>query len=101
MDLTRRSLLKSALVLGGVSAVTHEMVFGSLAGEAVAAGRTTANGTYAPGTPNAKGYRKVVARPADVRLVRTDLGIAAGGARSRLRKGLLAFAQLSDVHVVD
>ena len=101
MELSRRSLLKSALVLGGVSAVSREMVFGSLAGEAVAAGRTTANGTYAPGAPNAKGYRKVVTRPADPRLVRVDLGVAAGSARARKRCGLLAFAQLSDVHVVD
>jgi metallophosphoesterase (TIGR03767 family) len=77
------------------------MVFGSLAGEAVAVGRTSANGTYAPGAPNAWGYRKVVARPADLRLVRTDLGVAARGTRSRTRRGLLAFAQLSDVHVVD
>jgi metallophosphoesterase (TIGR03767 family) len=101
MELTRRGLLRSALVLGGVSAVSHEMVFGSLAGEAVAAGRTTANGTYAPGTPNAQGYRKVVARPADLRVVRTDLGVPAGSGRSKARTGLLAFAQLSDVHVVD
>ena len=78
MELTRRHLLKSALVLGGVAAVSREMVFGSLSEEAVAAGRTTANGTYGPGAPNAKGYRKVVAKPADPRLVRTDLGVAAG-----------------------
>jgi metallophosphoesterase (TIGR03767 family) len=101
MELTRRGLLKSALVLGGVSAVSHEMVFGSLAGEAVAAGRTTAHATYKPGSPNARGYRKVVAAPADPRVVRTDLGVAAGSTRARERCGLLAFAQLSDVHVVD
>ena len=101
MELTRRGLLKSALVLCGASAVTHEMVFGSLAGEAVAAGRTTANGTYAPGRPDAKGYRKVVVGPADPRLVRTDLGVPAAGSRAKTRSALLAFAQLSDVHVVD
>ena len=101
MDLTRRSLLRSAVVLGGVTAVSHEMVFGSLAGEAVAAGRTTANGTYAPGSPNSRGYRKVVTRPADARIIRSDLGVRAGTGRAKARKGLLAFAQLSDVHVVD
>jgi metallophosphoesterase (TIGR03767 family) len=101
MELTRRGLLKSALALGGVSAVSHEMIFGSLAGEAVAAGRTTAHATYQPGSPNARGYRKVVAAPADPRVVRTDLGVAAGSTRARKRSGLLAFAQLSDVHVVD
>ncbi len=101
MELSRRSLFKSALVLGGVSAVSHELVFGSLAGEAVAAGRTTARVTYVPGAPNAAGYRKVVTGPADPRLVRTDLGVAASSRRARHRRGLLAFAQLSDVHVVD
>ena len=101
MDLSRRNLLKSALVLGGVSAVSREMVFGSLADAAVAGGRTTASGTYRPGPADAKGYRKLVAGPADPRLVRTDLGISAGSARATKRRNLLAFAQLSDVHVVD
>ena len=101
MDLSRRNLLKSALVLGGVSAVSREMVFGSLADAAVAGGRTTAYGTYRPGSPDAKGYRKLVTGPADPRVVRTDLGLAANAGRAKRRRGLLAFAQLSDVHVVD
>src|SRR3954447_16656786 len=101
MELSRRQLLRSALVLGGAAAVSREMVFGTLSEEAVAAGRTTANGTYGPGTPDAKGYRKVVARPADKRLVRTDIGVTASGTRAKSRTNLLAFAQLSDVHVVD
>jgi metallophosphoesterase (TIGR03767 family) len=101
MELSRRQLLKSAVVLGGAAVVTREMVFGSLSERAVAAGRTTANGTYAPGTPNAKGYRKVMAGPADQRIVRTDIGVAARSTRAKTRTNLLAFAQLSDVHVVD
>src|SRR4051794_1229678 len=101
MELSRRNLLKSAVVLGGTAALSREMVFGSLSERAVAAGRTTANGTYGPGTPDAKGYRKVVARPADKRLVRTDIGVTASGTRAKSRSNLLAFAQLSDVHVVD
>ncbi len=101
MELSRRHLLKSALVLGGAAVVTREMVFGPLSEAAVAGGRTTANGTYRPGTPNAKGYRKVVTAPADKRVVRTDIGVAAKATRARTRANLLAFAQLSDVHVVD
>src|SRR4051812_33737750 len=101
MELSRRQLLRSALVLGGAAVVSREMVFGSLSEQAVAAGRTTANGTFGPGTPDARGYRKVVAKPADQRLVRTDLGIAARSTRTKSRRNLLAFAQLSDVHVVD
>ncbi len=101
MELTRRHLMKSALVVGATAAVSREMVFGSLSEQAVAAGRTTANGTFAPGAPNAQGYRKLVARPADKRVVRTDIGVAARSTRARSRSNLLAFAQLSDVHVVD
>src|SRR4051812_29995050 len=101
MDLTRRRLLESALVTAGVATVGHEMLFGSLSEEAVAARRTTADGTYGPGAPGAHGYRKVVTKPADARLVRADLGVAAGSSRAKRRAGLLAFAQLSDVHVVD
>src|SRR6478752_972284 len=101
MELSRRHLLKSALVLGGATVLSREMVFGSLSEQAVAAGRTTANGTFGPGTPDAKGYRKVVAKPADKRLVRTDIGVAAKSTRTKSRSNLLAFAQLSDVHVVD
>ena len=101
MELSRRHLLKSALVLGGTAAISREMIFGSLSEQAVAAGRTTANGTYGPGTPGAKGYSKIVARPADPRIVRTDIGVAAGSTRGATRAALLAFAQLSDVHVVD
>ena len=101
MELSRRQLLRSALVLGGAAVVSREMVFGSLSEQAVAAGRTTANGTFRPGSPGAKGYRKVVTGPADQRVVRTDIGVAAAGSRDRLRSSLLAFAQLSDVHVVD
>ncbi len=101
MELSRRHLLKSAVVVGGAAVVSHEMVFGSLSEQAVAAGRTTANGTFAPGTPDAKGYRKVVTGPADQRVVRTDVGVGAKSTRTKTRASLLAFAQLSDVHVVD
>jgi hypothetical protein len=101
MELSRRDKLTSAVVLIGVSALGHEMIFGSLAEEAVAAGGTTANGTFAPGAPNDLGYRKIVARPAGPRLVRTDLGVTASSTRARKRLNLLAFTQLSDVHVVD
>ena len=101
MELSRRDLLKSALVLGGAAAVSREMIFGSLSEAAVAVGRTTASGTYGPGTPNAKGYRKIVPRPADPRVVRTDIGVGTTSTPIKTRSKLLAFAQLSDMHVVD
>ena len=101
MEITRRDLLRSAVVLGGATALSREMIFGSLAEEAVAGGRTTADGTYRPGAPGPGGYRKLVPGPADQRVVRTDLGVGAGSGRTGTRRHLLAFAHLSDVHVVD
>ena len=102
MDLSRRNLLKSALVLGGISAVSREMVFGSLSARAVAAGPTTLASTFAPGPEtNTQGYRKIVAAPGQARRLRTDLGVAASPRRASCRTDVLAFAQLSDVHIVD
>jgi metallophosphoesterase (TIGR03767 family) len=102
MEMSRRSLLRSAAVATGAAAVTP--VIASLADSAVAASMTagtTLTGTYGRGTPNAKGYAKIVAKPGEPHVVRTDLGITAGIGRADCRTPLLAFAQFSDVHVVD
>ncbi len=101
MTISRRDLLRSAVVLGGLTALGREQVLGSLADDAVAAGRTGPGGTYRPGAPDAHGYRRLVAAPASPRVVRADLGVTAGASRAKRRRHLLAFAQLSDVHVVD
>ena len=78
------------------------MIFGSLSEQAVAAGRTTANGTFATGHART---RRATARWSPRRptsgVVRTDIGVAAKSTRASSRTNLLAFAQLSDVHVVD
>lgn len=102
MDLTRRHLLRSAAVVGGAAAVSP--VLGSLSEAAVASsgsGGTTLARTLKRGTPNAKGYAKVVQAAGEPHVVRTDLGIAAAPGRAGCRTPLLAFAQFSDVHVVD
>ena len=96
--MSRRALLRSALVVGGAA-----VLFPSLAESAVAGttSRTTLAVTYVPGPPNASGYSKILAQAGEARLVRTDVGAAAAADRAANRKPLLAFAQLSDVHVVD
>jgi metallophosphoesterase (TIGR03767 family) len=104
MELSRRGLLRSAAVVTGLAAVPP--LFSSLAESAVAgttsgAAGTTLAGTYGRGTPNAKGYAKVVRLAGEPRVVRTDLGIQASPGREDCRTALLAFAQFSDVHVVD
>ena len=58
-------------------------------------------GPTRPVRPDAKGYRKVVGRrPTHAWCARTSASPLAATALGE-RKGLLAFAQLSDVHVVD
>ena len=103
MELSRRGLLRSAAALTGTAAAVP--LIPSLADAAVGdptftAGTTLAR-TLVPGTPNAKGYRKIVNGPAEPHLVRSDLGIVPSAGRASCRTPLLAFCQFSDVHVVD
>ena len=84
------------MAAAGVSGVA----FPSLARAAVTP-RTTLNRTLQLGPPNALGYSKIVAKPGEVRQVRTDLGVAAQPGRTTRRVGLQSFVQLSDVHVAD
>jgi metallophosphoesterase (TIGR03767 family) len=100
MELSRRAVLRSAAVVGGAAAVSP--ILGSLSEAAVAAGTTTTlTQTWSPGAAGPKGYRPVVLTGGEPWAVRTDLGIEAGEGRAACRQGLLAFAQFSDIHVVD
>ena len=102
MDLSRRALLRSALAAAGAGALFPSLAESAVAGTlSSSGGRTTLNVTYAPGPPDGNGYSTIVQQAGEARTVRTDLGVAAGADRNRSRKPLLAFAQLSDVHVVD
>lgn len=101
MHLSRRDLLRSGVATGAV---------GTLAGAGLApawskarqGGRgTTLEVTLHRGTPGAGGYVPVVRRAGEPHVVRTDLGVPASTSRAARRSGLLAFAHLTDVHVVD
>ncbi len=113
VKLTRRGLFRSGAVAGGAAAT---------AGAAPAATAATTDAFWTPdrgwsasgppsgttlartltrGAAGAGGYRPVVGAPGEPHLVRTDLGGRPTAARTRRRKPLIAFAQLSDVHVVD
>jgi metallophosphoesterase (TIGR03767 family) len=50
---------------------------------------------------NRGGYRHIVVKPGEPYVVRTDLGAPAASARSQKRHGLVAFAQLTDMHLMD
>src|SRR5690242_890009 len=97
MDLTRRHLLRAGAVAGGAAATVP--LLGSLSESAIAS--TTATQTWTFGPPNAKGYQKLVPGPPEARNVRTGLGASPTSSPSSCRTPLLAFAQFSDIHVVD
>jgi len=101
MQISRRALLRSLLAAAGAGALLPSLSEAAVAGTTSASARTTLDRTYLPGTPDARGYARIVAGPGEPRTIRTELGVAASADRSTRRKPLLAFAQLSDVHVVD
>ncbi|RZI88857.1 MAG: TIGR03767 family metallophosphoesterase, partial [Microbacterium sp.] len=103
MEISRRNVLRSAAAVGGAAAAVP--LYTSLAGSAVAgvvspAGTTIAR-TYGPGPANAAGYSKIVELPGEDHTVREDLGITGAPDREDNRTPVLAFAQFSDIHVVD
>src|SRR5688500_5660446 len=100
MELSRRTLLKSGLAVGAVGATVGRF---SLAAYAVsgAAALTTLGSTLLKGAPGAGGYRPVVRAAGEPHLVRTDLGGRPSSRRASRRKPILAFAHITDVHVID
>src|SRR5512139_59168 len=105
MELTRRDLLRSGAALAGaVSLGSTGPLRPAPAWAApglVAPAGTTLERTLLRGTPGAGGYARVVHGPGEQHTVRTDLGVPAGRKRAARRRPLLAFAHLTDVHVVD
>ena len=103
MKFTRRDLFKTAGAAGAATAVGGAAVVGSgLAAEAVAgATQTTLDKTFLISKPDKRGWSRVVRGPGEPHVVRTGLGQKAKAGRAQRRTALLAFAQLSDVHIVD
>ena len=100
MEISRRAVLRTAAVAAGSAAIGSGPLFGSLA-EAAVKGRhrTTLRVRYAPSGDT--GYRKIVEIAGEPHQVREDLGAVAAAGREEVRRGLVSFVQLSDVHVVD
>jgi metallophosphoesterase (TIGR03767 family) len=97
VKITRRTAFKGATVLGLVSFPSRQ------AGAAVTAApqHTTLVSTVARGKVGAGGYVQLVAGPGEPHVVREDLGTRARPGRATRRRSLLAFAQLTDIHLVD
>ena len=102
MTISRRDLLRTGLAVGGVGALGGTgLLAPAPAWAATRTAGTTLDVTLVRGKAGKGGYAPVVRRAGEPHLVRTDLGVPAAKKRATRRKGLLAFAQLTDVHVVD
>ena len=106
MKFTRRNLLRSgAVAAGGASAVgaigATEANAASVTVSPPAQTVTSAGTLVRSTTAGAGGYRAIVPGPLEGHLVRTEAGAAAAPGRAGVRVPVIAFAQLSDVHVVD
>jgi metallophosphoesterase (TIGR03767 family) len=106
MNITRRDLLRSGAAVGmslGTAAV-HGLESTGPAWAAPGLARpqgTTLEATLQRGTPGAGGYAPVVRRAGEPHVVRTDLGVAAQAKRAQRRSAVLAFAHLTDSHIID
>jgi metallophosphoesterase (TIGR03767 family) len=102
MQVTRRTLLRGTVL--GSAALALGRTGPSLAGTAkapvVAPGHTTLDRTLVRGRPGRAGYVALRSGPAEPHVLRTDLATPSAR-RLQTRRGVVAFAHLSDTHVVD
>ena len=101
MDISRRALIRSGLVAGAAGAMQGPIA--GLSAHAVGTARdlTTLGSTFVRGSAGPGGYAPVVRASGEPHQVRDDLGIKARSGRKQRRTGMLAFAQITDVHVID
>ncbi len=104
MPLSRRDLIRSGFVAGGAIALggssTSAWALQTLPNLPVAPQGTTLERTYLKGAAGPGGYRPVVLGPPEPHIVRGDLTDPIDGREGR-RETILAFVQLTDVHIID
>ena len=106
MQISRRDLFRSAAAVGGAAALGG---LGGLSAEAVAgtgssaraARVATRTAVLVRGPEGPGGYRPVVTAAGEAWQVRTDLGTKPKAGRAARRRPIVAFTQISDVHIVD
>ncbi|MFC7496165.1 MULTISPECIES: TIGR03767 family metallophosphoesterase [unclassified Nocardioides] len=100
MQISRRDLFRtSAAATGTAAAASIGLADAAVAGPS---GRpTTTSVVLGKGDARAGGWRPVVKMAGEKHRVRTGLGAKPGKGRAKRRKALAAFAQLSDVHIID
>jgi metallophosphoesterase (TIGR03767 family) len=102
VQISRRDLVRSSAAVGGVVALGGlGLADAAVAGSTPGARATTRNRTLGKGPAGAGGWRPVVRKAGEKHVVRAGLGAKPQKGRAKRRKPLLAFAQLSDVHIMD
>src|SRR4051794_26733444 len=102
MGLTRRQLLRGGAGGAALAAGSGLGLFparAALAAPLAAPAGTTLDSTIV--RAKATGYSLLTSGPGEPHIVRTDLGTTAVPGRTATRRPVLAFAQLTDIHVVD
>ena len=97
MEISRRTAIKGAALVGLTAFPTREA---QAAGLAAAAG-TTLVSTVVRGAAGKGGYTLLASGPGEPHAVREDLGTKAVAGRAARRTTLAAFAQLTDMHLID
>jgi metallophosphoesterase (TIGR03767 family) len=95
--MTRRDLLRAGAAISG--AMATGLHAGGVAAQELT--HTTLDRVLRKGAPGEGGYSGLVARRGEPHIVRAELGVAAKSSRRLRRRGLIAFAQITDAHVVD
>lgn len=105
VEVTRRGLFRAGAAGVGIFAASGLFDQGIAAAAVRGVRGVPAKATLAKvitrGNPEDAGYSRLAKTAGEAHGVRSDLGIAAKKGRARRRKAMLAFVQLSDVHVVD
>ena len=103
MDMNRRQFLGLVAGVAAATGLPRSVVASELQNPAkrarAAAELTTLAQTLGPGSANKLGYRPVITRPGEPRIVRTDIATRTGKAKSRT--SLVNFVHLTDQHIVD
>jgi len=103
MALSRRTLIQSSVAIGGAAVLT-DLSFSTAAWAVtgqITPNHTTLASTLVRGTPGTGGYAPVIVQSGEPHSLRTDLGGTANDARTTTRTPILAFAHMTDVHLVD
>ncbi|MCW2751657.1 MAG: family metallophosphoesterase [Aeromicrobium sp.] len=102
MELSRRKLIQSGLVIGGAVALTDlSLSPAAWALSPLAPPNTTLSGTLVRGTPGAGGYAPVTVAAGEQHTVRTEFVATPGATRVARRSKIMAFAHMTDVHLID